>query len=268
MRVLSAGMGRQCSAILALVERGDIPPYDLIIFADTMNEPPAVYRNVDYWIKRGHQIKVVTAGNLSERLDTIPLYVKGKLKARQCTKDYKIIPIRGAILDEMVRRGLAAVNAIGRRRVKPGVSVEQHIGFSADEQYRIARRSYNPSWLTNIYPLAVAGIRSSDCVRILQTGGHPVVRSACIFCPYTSDERLKSMAPDERELLIRWDEHVRSSDFVKLYPKLDGSYIHKSGRPMRDVLQWLDQLPVQRAFDGFADEALDACRSDGANCMT
>lgn len=268
MRVLSAGMGRQCSAILALVEAGAIAPYDLIVFADTQTEPPAVYDNVAYWRARGHDIRVVTAGDLSERMDVIPLYVRGKSKARQCTRDYKVMPVRDAILDYLVSADLASINAAGRRRVRPGVKVQQHIGFSSSELYRVARKSYNPSWLVNAYPLIDLGMTTADCIRLLRAGGHPVVRSACLFCPFTSDERYKGMPPSERAAVVAYDERLRSTEFLSLHPKLAGASIHRTGRPMADVFARLDALPVQRALTGFADEALEGCHSDGANCMT
>lgn len=47
LRVLSLGAGLQNSAIIELAARGDIPPFDLAVFADTGWKPGAVYRQLD-----------------------------------------------------------------------------------------------------------------------------------------------------------------------------------------------------------------------------
>ncbi|HEY1484715.1 MAG TPA: hypothetical protein VGF84_01350, partial [Micromonosporaceae bacterium] len=46
-RYLSLGAGVQSSTLIVLAAAGDIPTFDLAIFADTGWEPAAVYRNLD-----------------------------------------------------------------------------------------------------------------------------------------------------------------------------------------------------------------------------
>jgi hypothetical protein len=46
--VCSFGAGVQSTAILALVERGDLPRPDAWVFADTGDEPESVYKQVDW----------------------------------------------------------------------------------------------------------------------------------------------------------------------------------------------------------------------------
>ncbi len=268
LRVLSAGMGRQCSAILALVEQGRIQQYDLIVFADTKREPADVYANIRYWRARGHDITVVSAGDLGQRLDILPLFVNGKRKNRQCTRQYKIKPIHDAILDTLLMMGLATRNARGDRRVRPGVRVQQAIGFSRDEMYRVKRESRNPGWLVNEYPLVDLGMTAWDCVSLLNSLNHPVVKSSCIFCPYVSDSHLRQLQPHQRAEVVLWDERLRSADFVAAHPKLRNAYLHRSGRPMADVLAHLDSLPTQLEITGWAYEALESCEVENANCMT
>jgi hypothetical protein len=89
-----------------MIAKGELPMIDCAIFADTQSEPTAVYRHLD-WLEKQLPFPVyrVTAGNLREnildatighsRLDARPPFFvsSGGMLNRQCTQDFKIIPI-------------------------------------------------------------------------------------------------------------------------------------------------------------------------------
>jgi hypothetical protein len=106
LRVLSLGAGVQSSTLALMIAKGELPMIDCAIFADTQAEPAAVYRHLD-WLEKQLPFPVhrVTAGNLREnildavighsRMDARPPFFVGTggMLNRQCTQDFKIIPI-------------------------------------------------------------------------------------------------------------------------------------------------------------------------------
>lgn len=112
LRVLSLGAGVQSSTLLLMACNGELQ-IDAAIFADTGWEPQAVYKHLD-WLERqavlaeDHAIPVVRvsggdlrAGALAGKSESwMPLYsrdpVTGKPQQlkRQCTRNYKVRPIR------------------------------------------------------------------------------------------------------------------------------------------------------------------------------
>ena len=108
---LSLGWGVQSWTIAAMVALGELPPIDLAIHADTTHEASGTYAHAAKWTpwleERGVRVVTVT-GNRTEitRPDwgigsvMIPAFsldktdgTKGQVK-RQCTHDWKIMPIR------------------------------------------------------------------------------------------------------------------------------------------------------------------------------
>jgi len=116
MRVLSLGAGVQSSTLALMCKHGEIEMPDCAIFADTQSEPESVYTWLD-WLETQLPFPVhrVTKGDLSKAALMVktskksgskycqsspPAWViddgetKPNLMMRQCTTDFKIIPIR------------------------------------------------------------------------------------------------------------------------------------------------------------------------------
>src|SRR5689334_17122967 len=126
LKVLSLGAGVQSTTLLLMSCQGILPRLDAAIFADTQWEPPAVYEHLS-WLEEqaaaaGIPVHRVTAGNLrqhtlegfvrgsakdGERYATMPLHVispagtTGMIR-RQCTREYKIVPIERFIRRELL----------------------------------------------------------------------------------------------------------------------------------------------------------------------
>jgi hypothetical protein len=149
LRVLSLGAGVQSTTLALMAAHGAIGPMpDCAIFADTGWEPRAVYDHLAWLRSPGvlpFPVHVVKAGDLradllraasGERWASIPAFTRTVARGRvslgmirrQCTKDYKIAPIR---------REVRALAGLTRRRSPPHPVVEQWIGISLDETIRM-----------------------------------------------------------------------------------------------------------------------------------
>lgn len=265
IRVLSLGAGVQSSTLLLMSCNGTLPRLDAAVFADTQWEPAAVYAHLD-WLERhalacGIPVVRVTAGNLRQdaldfmlmrssgdgkRHASMPLFVRNPdgsrgLVRRQCTGSYKI-----DMIERYIRRELLGL-AHGERA--PANAVEQWIGISADEQQRAGKLPSH--WQRFRYPLITdvtspkrdtlfgRGFDRQDCLDWLEKEGYPrPPRSACIGCPFHSDEEWKALTPDEFEDACRFDEEMRTRDKACQERKgmlVGVPYLHSSLVPLRMV---------------------------------
>jgi hypothetical protein len=120
------------------------------------------------------------AGKIQDSIATgkyepIPWFVDGAMGRRQCTKVWKLYPIR-----REVRK------ALGGRTPKGGC--EMQIGISLEEAaYRC--KDSTVDYIRNVWPLVELRMNRGDCLAYLQRAGWTdVPRSACIGCPFLSDE--------------------------------------------------------------------------------
>ena len=168
-RVLNLGAGVQSSALFLMIARGLVEPVDYAIFADTQDEPKAVYQHLR-WLKNqrsGPEVLTGSAGNLGDHLikgknttggnfAAVPFFTKYPVKKaiawdedgvptewkfteehgmtrRQCSKEYKTDVINRVIREEVV--GLKR-----RQRWPRGkVQIVQYFGISMDEAGRAFR---------------------------------------------------------------------------------------------------------------------------------
>ena len=150
-RILSLGAGVQSTTVYLLALDGKIPPIDAAVFADTQEEPEAVYRHLE-WLHTvgGPPIYVRTAGKLGDdlrngmnftgqRFVSIPAYTAPPgvrpatgIVRRQCTQEYKI-----RIVERTIRRDILSLKP--RARWPKDRPVVQLFGISADEARRAVR---------------------------------------------------------------------------------------------------------------------------------
>src|ERR1019366_2930017 len=202
--IISLGAGVQSSTMALMAAAGEITPMpDGAIFADTMDEPRRVYEWLD-WLQRELPFPVyrVTAGDLmfaalrlrlskksgnSYLAIGLPVYVLGAdgkkgMGMRQCTRTYKIDPIRKKL-----------------RELRQREDVTQWIGISFDEAHRM--KDSRDKWCANIWPLVDMRMTRQDCLRWMGDHHYPEPpRSACTMCPFHSDKewaRMKAETPEE-----------------------------------------------------------------------
>jgi len=263
-RILNLGAGVQ-SSTLALMglknweywhcsEPLPYPPVGLIdfaIFADTQEEPAAVYRHLE-WLTReiGKFIKVLkrTAGKLGDdlvhginstgqRFVSIPAFtaqeegIKDGITKRQCTAEYKVNVIERTIRREIL--GLAP-----GQRIPKDVELTQLYGLSYDEPGRIMR--VRARKLCEVaFPLFELEMTRRSCHKWLAKH-YPqitVPRSACVFCPYHSNAEWRAIreVPEDWARAIQIDRAIRDHDSTCTHGLNQMLYLHRDCVPLDQV---------------------------------
>jgi hypothetical protein len=245
---LSLGGGLQSSVIAEMIAEGELLPVDVVLFADTGDEPDYVYQQVRYLKDRLGNIPLETVdnGNMIDdiiqskgRFASIPVYTMsdgsvGRLR-RQCTREYKITPIEKRVRGILLERGLAKQNSAGAIYINDDVEVDVLLGITLDEAQRM-KHNRNKKF-TNTYPLIDRMMTRHDCMLWLQKRGLLIPRkSSCLICPYHNDEYwrwLKDERPSDWDHVVKIDAHLRRGDFAA---RADGEmYLHRQCKPLPDI---------------------------------
>jgi hypothetical protein len=243
---VSLGAGVQSSALLVMSALGlhGCPKADVAVFADTGDEAEWTYHHLNViseWAKGHSRMEVwrVQRGQLSaDPVVRVPAYVDGPNGTapltQNCTRDYKLTPIRQAVRKYMAEHGIKTATA--------------QIGISLDEADRM--KPARMKWLTNSYPLVDARLRAYDCATILRDHGFEVPRkSACVFCPWRSDAGWRDIAnhdPEGFQKAIAYDDRLTRER---------GATVHRSRIPLR-----LIDFTKQQSFgEGFTNECEGVC---------
>ena len=126
-----------------------------------------------------------------------------------------------------------------------------------------------PGWQDNIWPLIEMGWNRNDCQKWFSANfpGRNLAKSSCVGCPFHSDRTWLELArrcPEQMERTIELDEHLRTPERVALGKWDDaGRYLHRSGKPLRDVLADLDRKDREQLTlfdrDDFGEECEGHC---------
>lgn len=244
--VISLGAGVQSSAMLLMAAEGyfgAVPP--LAIFADTMHEPAEVYEHLD-WLEEqvaGRiEIARVSAGDLLHEARTrsfnpIPLYLRNangsaSVGRRQCTKEFKLYPIR----HELRRRGYS--------EKKP---VEMWVGISLDESLRM--KPTGLKWVENRWPLIEKRLTRNDLMAWF-TERHPgrrLAKSACVFCPYKRDRDWADMRDNDP---ASWERAVEADEAMRDAGEGREQFVSSSLIPLTKV-RTAEDLGQTTIFDDF-----------------
>jgi len=242
LRVLSLGAGVQSSTLALMIKHGEIPKVDCAIFSDTMGEPKEVYKWLG-WLKKQlpFPVYIISYRNLKQDiLDAvegkykflkIPVYTKnvktGKigLLRRQCTTDYKILPI--------IKKVRELLGYKRYKNVKKGTKVEMLMGISFDEAIRM--KTNQLPYIENIYPLVDKKITREDCFQWMKNNNYPTPpRSACTFCPYHSNTEWLRVKENKKE----WEEVVAMDKAIRkgTSRNIDNEiFLHRDCVPLDEV---------------------------------
>ena len=223
-----------------MAARREIAPMpDGAIFADTGAEPTSVYAHLA-WLETQlpYPVYRVSAGNLraeivsamlgEKRLDARPPFFTraGGMLRRQCTHDYKLVPINRKM------RELIHLKK-GARGPKQAV-IEEWIGISIDEAVRAKPSRY--SYIRTRWPLIERDMSRADCLEWCASFGLPTPpKSACTFCPYQSDaqwQAMKARDPSSFADAVTIDEIIRPGIPGPNRPLGDGWFVHRSRKPL------------------------------------
>ncbi len=117
-------------------------------------------------------------------------------------------------------------------RVPAGARVVQWIGFPAGEESRRDPTTF-PAHATPLYPLIDLGWTTTDCATWLTAHGWPAVTSACVMCPYRSDEGWQAMrdhAPGDFARAVAFDHAFRTAPGLR-----DQRFPHPSRTPLGEA---------------------------------
>jgi hypothetical protein len=275
-RILSLGAGVQSSTLALMGAHGLVEKFDHAIFADTQAEPASVYAWLsileDLIAAAPHPFKVhrVTAGSLTD--DTLRLRTSGKtgqryiralvpayfangkggrgLLGRKCTAEYKVRALIKA------QRRLAAVP-----RGSKDLRCLTAIGISWDEAHRM-KPSKEP-WAQNYWPLVDLKMTRQDCLQWMETMGYPrPPRSACVYCPFHSDDewrRLRDHEPEEFARAVKFDHELRTlARQATGTARLAGDvFVHATLKPLDQVV--FADVPSHAQVDAFGNECEGLC---------
>jgi len=254
-RILSLGAGVQSTTLYLMAIEGEIPTFDLCVFADTQAEPAAVMQHLE-WLQSlgGPPIVITTAGSLTEAIDLrqedgsplpgqsgrnvlIPGFAVDErtgargMIPRQCTRDFKIRPIERAVKQHLF--GLES-----RQHVPRNAQIEQVLGLSYDEPKRVIRVKQRFAEKGERYtvdlPLWDLEMTRGDCIKYLKDRvPHETPRSACVYCPYKSDAEwrdLKENHPADWARAVDLDNKFRHAARGNCK-----RFLHSSGQPLELV---------------------------------
>jgi len=262
-RIINLGAGVGSTTVFMLAHLGMIEPVDCAIFADTQEEPKAVYEHLQWLIGLGTiPILVRTRGKLGDdlargvhasgnprtkgRFASIPAFTarhhddreildgcQTGMTQRQCTNDYKI-----DVIIQTIRRELFGLKP--RQRFPKDVRVSQLFGLDDGEAGRIRRvresHTKNISWSVPLFPLASLGWAREECLAFLAKHvPHPVPRSACVFCPYHSDtewKRIRDTDPEGWARAVEIDAAIRDPQSRCNQGLKDSLYLHRKCIPL------------------------------------
>ncbi|HJZ11552.1 MAG TPA: hypothetical protein VJ521_05355 [Acidobacteriota bacterium] len=216
IHIISLGAGVQSSAMAIMACHGLIKPMpDCAMFADTGDETRETY----LWIKELSRLVTfpvisLKGPRLSDMIvnewghSQIPAFYLNKkgeaaIGRRQCTKYFKVIPIRREL------------------RVRyPGRNIVLWQGISLDELSRM--KDSGRQWLEHRFPLIELRKTRGDCDAYLKTvTSWRVPKSACVYCPFKEPARWRESTKRPEEMAtINRVEAVLTPRNEYLTPKL------------------------------------------------
>jgi hypothetical protein len=229
--ILNLGAGVQSTALFLMArEPGAVIHFDLAIFADTGEEPAAVYRHLEYLRSLGQpEIRVRSAGKLGDdliqgrnstgrRFVSIPAFTKspeGKvgMVRRQCTAEYKI-----EVVNRTIRRELLGLKP--RQQVPKDVMIHQYFGISTDEAARAERAKRRFEGVKHTVP------------------HWPLIESSCVFCPYRTNQswwQLKETDPEGWARAVEIDNALRDEKSVCNRGFRQQLFVHRTCVPLEGI---------------------------------
>ena len=238
LRVISLGAGVQSTTMALMAAHGELDRPDCAIFADTGWEPRAVYEHLER-LERALPFPVhrVSAGNIRDhiiaktnatggRFATVPWFTSnGGMGRRQCTREFKI--------DPLARKQRELLGYVKRQHI-PVNSVEVWIGISLDEAIRM--KPARNAWQVNRWPLIERQMNRRDCVSWLSERGWTAPKSACVGCPYHSDDQWRALRDGDPE---GWTDAVEVDASLRVHGLVRGKrhldFMHRSLKPLSEV---------------------------------
>jgi len=240
-RVLSWGGGLQSTLLGELSAQGELDRVDLIVHADPGWERARTYEIVDFysarWRKMGMRVEILKTGNIevqgADEHVHMPFWTEdGGPLLRQCTREFKIRPIRRFTREQLGYHPSDAPHP-------PVGAVESWLGFTTDEWTRAKPSSVK--YIVNRWPLLEMYFDRDMCKQWFKDHDLPVpIKSACIGCPYRRAMEwleMRQQNPEEFEAACQFDDHNRKNPLAERGASTaDALYIYREDRvPLREA---------------------------------
>ena len=269
---ISLGGGWQSTSMTFMADEGVFGRKpDCAIFADTHWESPALYEHIN-WMRKQVSFPIYTVDNGRSLKDdllagtnmgyasfaAIPAYMKGLdgakngMGKRQCTSNYKLIPIYKKLRKLM---GLGP-----RSHISKGSFAEVWIGISIDEAHRM--KPARNKWIHNRWPLIEINVSRQDCLVYFKERfpDQPLDKSTCMGCPFQSPRqfvRQYQRFPEEFKTVVAIDEKLRDGLSANA---THAPYLHRSMIPVELAVQRDSmQLSFLSDDDQFGNECFGSC---------
>ena len=264
---LSLGAGVQSSTLYLMGVEGKLL-FDLAIFADTGEEPQAVYDHLAYLeslggpeivrVDIGYRLGDDILSNRRHPANLLPadqryapafydipaFFADGRIGARQCTETYKIVPIRR----ELRRR-------IGRAKDS---TATQLMGISTDEWHRV--KPSRVKWAESKFPLIDMRMTRADCLTYWRERipNRTPPKSACTFCPFHAPRQwldVYRLGGRDWDRVVEIDDHIGQQ----------GQRLTRHGLPIAEQCRQWDEAkkrqPQLPGFDqgGWGNECAGVC---------
>lgn len=272
IHILNLGAGVQSTRLFLELN------FDVALFADTQDEPAAVYAHLD-WLESLGRTPILrrTAGRLGDdlmrgrnttggRFAAIPAFTTADEGAtigrtrRQCSKEYKT-----EVIERAIRRDVVGLKP--RQRISAKLfHIHQYFGISYDERSRASRifeLFLDKKAFTCHFPLVDRMITRANCIEWLEAYSipHVVPRSACVYCPFHSDEewqRLKTENGADWQRAIQVDAALRTTGSVANRDMDQTMYVHRSCKPLTQI-EFHPHVNAKELQLGFAYECEGVC---------
>ncbi len=287
--ILNLGAGVQSTTLYLMSRAGEIPPFESCIFADTGEESAATYRHLE-WLQSlaWPPILVRSVGRLgddllrgqahpgveraSSRFASIPAFTtkiegdSGGRTKRQCSKEYKV-----EVIERTIRREVLGLKP--RQRLPKGHGIIQHFGISLDEASRATRlwerhhigtRSGDRLVKSPFPPRFILIDRQmtrANCLDYLAGKvPHETPRSACVFCPFKTDEEWQRTraVPEDWDRATQIDVGLRTTGAVANRDMEQTMYLHRSCQPLTQI-EFHPRVNAKELQLGFGMECEGVC---------
>ena len=215
--------------------------YDHVIFADTGDEMPETYAYIEKYLKpfcKEKGLNWITAKHKSGL--NLRTYMMNKNSApnrhkRECTKEFKIMPIR------------YEVRKLGAHMYNPAYIA---IGFAIDESLRVNTNPiYDVSYMKNEYPLIDDHITRKGCIEIIQKHGWELpIKSGCYYCPFKSKRAMRDLYAQYPDLFQKAVELESNHVYYPRFKFYDQPLI--SITKNQTLGNWLDDTEDQSCSSG------------------
>ena len=219
MRVLSWGMGLQSTTLAVLSAKGALPRLDAVLATDPGWERRQTYETTNFyfdWLSHeGLHVEIIPTGDIrqdgAQNHIHMPFWTEtGGPLNRQCTKNFKILPIRRRI------RELLGYHP-SQPPAPPPNATELWLGFSWEEVGRL--KPSNVQFIVHRSPLIEMRWTRKHCTQYLESQGLPVpVKSSCVGCPFRTPAEwleMKQISPDEWEEAVSFDNDNRNNPLAQ-----------------------------------------------------